>query len=532
MKSLKDLLTRVTKGWKSLNNSMKILIAIVGGSLLVSIILYFALFSSTKYETMFTNLSLQDSAIVVSKLDELKIDKYKLEDNGTTILVDESLIDKLRIDLAISGSLPNSSTGYELFDDVGIMMTDEDRKIMYQRALEGELQQSIMSLQEIDNARVHLVLAENNLFNQDTSTSSASIVLEINPYSKLTNDQIKGIIALVSGAVENLSQENIKVVDSNANLLSANILEDSSVSSTSAAQNKRDLESSYSMQLSSSITNLLEKTYGAGKAVVNVSVELNLDTEESIKNSYEGEPVVISEQKNYQKDTETGTGGDVLDAGGYTSDDDAVSDSDTQSYEVIRNYEMGQTTTTTIKAPGGINKISTSVIIDKELTNDEKIAIENIVKASLGADEARGDIVNVEGIIFDTTLQDSIIDDLANETGDVGIISSITAVVPMPVLIGILLALIIGIVLVIVLLVKNNRKASRKEQLEEIINNEDVSGIDLAINNLKNKEIIDQVILDTNSPEDNLMDKVDKYAKENSKEAAEILKLWILEGEE
>jgi flagellar M-ring protein FliF len=193
---------------------------------------------------------------------------------------------------------------------------------------------------------------------------------------------------------------------------------------------------------------------------------------------------------------------------------------------------MGQTTTTTIKAPGDINKISTSVIIDKELTNDEKIAIENIVKAALGTDEARGDIVNVEGIIFDTTLQDSIIDDLANETGDVGIISSITAVVPMPVLIGILLALIIGIVLVIVLLVKNNRKASRKEQLEEIINNEDVSGIDLAINNLKNKEIIDQVILDTSSPEDNLMDKVDRYAKENSKEAAEILKLWILEGEE
>ena len=532
MKSLKDLLAKVGNGWNSLNNNRKILVGTVGFSLLVSMILYFAFFNSTKYVTMFTNLSIEDSAGIISKMDELKIDKYKLEDGGATILVDEKLVDKLRIDLAISGALPNNGQGYEIFDDVSIMMTDEDRKIMYQRALEGELQRSIMSLQEIQNARVHVVLSENDLFNKNTKPASASIILDIKPYDKLSNDQINGIIALVSGAVDNLAEENVKIVDSNANLLSSGLGNKDSVNSTSAVQSKRDLESSYNAELASNLTNLLEKTYGAGKAVVNVSVQLDLDSEEILKKSFEGEPVVISEQKSYQKDSEEGTAGNPTDAGGYVTDDEAVSNVDTQSYEVTRNYDMGQTTSTTVKAPGDINKISTSVIIDKELTPDEKIAIEDIVKAALGVDEARGDIVNVAGIPFDTSLQDSINDDLANEPGTTGVLASITSVVSMPVLIGILSALFIGLIAIIVALGRGRSKAKRAKEVEDIINEESISGIDLAINNIKSKEIIDQVILDGDKKQDKLIDRVDKYAKENSKEAADILKLWILEGEE
>lgn len=523
----KDLLSRVSNGWQSLGKSGKIVAGAVGTSVIVSLILYFTVFGATKYVTMFTNLSLEDSASIVSKLDELKIEKYKLEDSGSTILVDEKKVDKLRLDLAMSGALPNSGKGYEIFDDLGIMVTDEDRKIMYQRALEGELQRSIMSLQEIKSARVHLVLAEDKLFDNETEPASASIVLDINPSETLSKEQIKGIISLVAGAVNNLSEENVKILDSEANLLSVGVLDKSELNPTSAVMNKRDLENAYSMELENDLASILEKTFGTGKAVVKVSVDLDLDTEESIKNYFDGEPIVISEQKRYEKNTTDNSGDNPTDSGGYISDDEIISNSDTKSYEIIRNYESGQTTTTIKKSPGSVKRISTSVIIDGDLTDVQKASIKNIVLAASGADEARGDIINVEGIPFDTSLKDAIEDDINTQLPETGLMSDISKYISLPVLLGIGAALLASIILIIVLVTRGRRKQTRKKEIENIMLKET-----LPREELKSKDIIDEVIIDAGKVKIDFRDKINSYASENPKEAAELLKLWIIEGSE
>lgn len=517
----------ITNGWQSLGKSGRVIASTVGISVLLTMILYFTVFGATKYVTMFTNLSLEDSAKVVSKLDELKIEKYKLEDRGSSILVDEKQVDKLRLDLAMSGALPNSGKGYEIFDDIGIMVTDEDRKIMYQRALEGELQRSIMSLQEIENARVHLVLAEDNLFDKETQPASASILLEIKPTESLANDQIKGIISLVAGAVNNLSEENVKVLDSNSNLLSAGILESSEYNPTSAVMNKRDLENTYNMELENDLTSTLEKTFGVGKSVVNVSVELDMDTEESISKSFDGEPIVISEQKKYESNTTDDSGDNPSDTGGYISDSDIINDSNTQSYETIRNYELGETTITTIKALGTVERISTSVIIDGALTDEQKVSIKNIVMSAIGADETRGDTINVEGIPFDISLKDAVKDDIGTKLPETGLVNEILKYISLPVLLGIAIAILFSIILIIVLLARGRRKKTREKEVENIMLNET-----LPREELKSKDIIDEVIIDTGKMKVDFKEKINSYANDNPKEAAELLKLWIIEGSE
>lgn len=523
----KDLLGRVSNGWQSLGKSGRIVAGTVGASVIVSLILYFTVFGATKYVTMFTNLTLEDSASIVSKLDELKIEKYKLEDGGSTILVDEKKVDKLRLDLAMSGALPNSGKGYEIFDDLGIMVTDEDRKIMYQRALEGELQRSIMSLQEINAARVHLVLAEDKLFNKEKQPASASIVLDIKPSETLSKEQIKGVISLVEGAVNDLSEESVKVLDTNGNLLSAGIWEDTKNNSTSAVMNKRDLENTYSMELENDLTSTLEKTFGIGKAVVDISVELDMDTEESVSKSFDGEPIVISEQKKYESNATDGSGDNPTDTGGYVSDSDIITDSDTQSYETTRNYEIGEITTTRIKALGTVERISTSVIIDGNLTDEQKASIKNIVISAIGAEEARGDIINVEGMPFDTSLKDTIEDDINTELPETGLKSEILKYISLPVLLGIVAALLVSIILIIVLGTRGRRKKTREKEIENIMLKET-----LPMEELKNKDIIDEVILDTGKMKIDFRDKINSYANENPKEAAELLKLWIIEGSE
>ena len=89
---------------------------------------------------------------------------YKLADNGTTILIDKDQVDEYRINLAVDNKLPNTSTGFELFDDANMMTTDEDRKIMYQRAVTGELQRAIESIDAVKSAKVLLVMPEESVF--------------------------------------------------------------------------------------------------------------------------------------------------------------------------------------------------------------------------------------------------------------------------------------------------------------------------------------------------------------------------------
>ncbi|GAA0178085.1 flagellar basal-body MS-ring/collar protein FliF [Clostridium sediminicola] len=533
----KDLSGRVSNGWQSLGKSGRIVAGAVGASIIVSLILYFTVFGATKYVTMFTNLSLEDSASIVSKFDELKIQNYKLEDGGSTILVDEKKVDKLRLDLAMSGSLPNSGKGYEIFDNLGIMVTDEDRKIMYQRALEGELQRSIMSLQEINYARVHLVLAEDNLFNKETKPASASILLEIKETQSLSNDQIKGIISLVSGAVNNLSEESVKVLDANGNLLSERVSNDNEYDSTSAIMNKRDLENTYNRELENNLTNTLEKTFGTGKAVVDVSVKLDMDTKESVSKSYDGEPIVISEQKKYEGKATSDTGDNPTDTGSYISDGDIINDSNTESYETIRNFEVGETTTTTIKALGTVERISASVIIDGTLTDEKKESIKNIVMTAIGADETRGDIINVEGIPFDTSLKEAVKDDLEKELPQTGLMNEILKYISLPVLLGIFAAILLGIILITVMLLRGRRKKTREKEVEDImlketLPREERRSPDIKGQDIRSKDIIDEVIIDTGKVKIDFKDKINSYANENPKEAAELLKLWIIEGSE
>ncbi len=220
MGRIREFFSKIKGAWDGLSRLRKTSIIIILVSLLIALIVYPLTIGKTEYLPVFTNLSIQDSAQIVDTLEDQNFTDYKIADGGSTILAPADQVDTLRINLAMEGTLPNSGKGYELFDDTSYSMTDADRRIMYQRALEGELERSIQSLDEVERARVHLVLSEDSIFVKEKEPSTASIILTLKPGKALEAKQILGIISLVSGAVKDLPEENVRVVDSRANLLS------------------------------------------------------------------------------------------------------------------------------------------------------------------------------------------------------------------------------------------------------------------------------------------------------------------------
>lgn len=141
MDKVKEWTEQLKDRWQMQSSLKKMIVVLSVISVLGITAAVYYLNTRIEYGILFTDLSDADAGTISKDLEEQQI-AYKLADNGTTILIDKDQVDEYRINLAVDNKLPNTSTGFELFDDANMMTTDEDRKIMYQRAVTGELQRA------------------------------------------------------------------------------------------------------------------------------------------------------------------------------------------------------------------------------------------------------------------------------------------------------------------------------------------------------------------------------------------------------
>lgn len=198
-----------------------------------------------RYEVLFRDLRPADAATIVAQLDKDKI-PYKLEDGGAVILAPASRIDQTR--LAIMGAdLPLKGTvGFELFNKSDMGLTEFAQRINYQRALQGELSRTIMTIEAIDTARVHLTLPEPSIFRADRKPAKASVTLTTRPGRRLTPEAVAGIQRLVGASVPDLDVGNVVVLDAQGALVAGAapaVSEDPS--SSAAVQQTRAVEEYY-----------------------------------------------------------------------------------------------------------------------------------------------------------------------------------------------------------------------------------------------------------------------------------------------
>ncbi|SIO26947.1 flagellar M-ring protein FliF [Carnobacterium alterfunditum] len=519
MDGMKKIWTGIKDGWTDLDKSKRIGLVLVL-FFVISIVTGLTYYTQkVEYATLFSELEEADAGTIVNDIKTKGI-AYKLEDNGTTILIDQSQVDTYRIELAVDDLLPKSTTGFEIFDETSMMATDEDRKIMYQRAVTGELEQSISALDFIKEAKVLLSLPEDSVFTneENQSKASASVVLTPLSGSQVPVSAIQGIASLISGAVDNLPKENIKIVDTAGNLLSTALEDEANLNATDLVSKYQAITKSYEQELEQKLLQTLAPIYGIDKLTIAVNADMNFDSNESEIINY-GDSSVRSET--------VSAGGETIDVEEGEGFDNSINqvqsgeEGGNATYDRTTNYELNSETTNTIKAPGEVEKLSASVIFDGNLSPADQESLEAIVATTIGTVEERADVVTVQGIDFATAVEATE----ENETEQLKISIRDMLLRYWPYLVG--GSVLLGILIFIILLM---RKRTDDDELDFFDEEEPTAKpirSDQPTADQKEAKEKAEIKRELNKNMSAKESTVREYAKESPEGAADLIKIWM-----
>ena len=303
------------------------------------------------------------------------------------------------MNLASKGVMSQSGSGFELFDKSNMGFTDFERNVNYQRALQEELRRTIVQIDAVKQARVHIVLPKSSAFVENEHEPQASIVLELKPMIKLQPEQIKAIAELVAGSVQNLKFENVNIIDTLGNILSDQIKKSGN---TAQELDQLELRRSFEKDLEKRLQQLLDSIYGNNKTVAMVTANLDFNQKQISRTVWGKEGVVASEQTtertitNANNPIPVGEGNRDPSLIGVTG----LNNTDTDIVS-IKNYEIDKLEEQEIYAPGRVLSISTAVAINGELPTEAEAQIRDIISAAIGFNVERGDTINVLSARFD-----------------------------------------------------------------------------------------------------------------------------------
>ena len=172
------------------------------------------------YVVLYDNIREQDSAAIIGELENEGI-AFELANKGTRVLVEESEADRARVVVAGAGIPLGGVIGFELFNESDMGLTDFAQKVNYQRALQGELARTIMMMEGITFARVHLSLPERTLFRANSPEPKAAVTVQAGAGRKVDEGRVAGIQQLVSSSVTGLTAREVAVLNENGVLVSA-----------------------------------------------------------------------------------------------------------------------------------------------------------------------------------------------------------------------------------------------------------------------------------------------------------------------
>ncbi len=388
------------------------MLLIGAGIVTVAVVIGFAsLMATPDYKPLVTGMEASDAEALGVKLSAKNI-PYRLGSDGKSVEVPSDKLDASRMEIASDGMPHSGRLGFELFDKMNWGQTEFDEKVNYQRALEGELERSIQTLKDVESVRVHLVMPVQSVFIDRERAAKATVVLKLRS-GRLPEDTQLGIARLVSGAVDNLSAENVTVIDADTN--------------RPLGLPRRDPVSgdgSLGQQLSARLVQTLEPVVGADHVRASVNVEYDPSTSEENEESYDPDSqVAVSSQRSEEQSGGVLAGGvpgtsSNVPNGGANPKPAVTSDDETQvSKTESETYAVSKTVRHTLNPAGRLRRISAALLVDdvvetavtngketrtrRKRTADELKDIENLAKASIGIDTQRGDTLTVENLSFE-----------------------------------------------------------------------------------------------------------------------------------
>jgi flagellar M-ring protein FliF len=385
-----------------------------------------------EWRTLFNGLDTKDLQQVSQELAAAGI-PYQMTTDGAGIEVPAESVDKARMEVAAKGMPQTGRLGFELFDKPNWMGSEFDERVNYQRALEGELEQTIATLAVVRSARVHLVLPAQSLFTSEVKAAKASVVLKLRR-SAVDPAEADAIRSLVAGSVENLSADDVVLVDA-----------DGRVSLKPRSTNAAEGEVEQALELK--LVSLLEPLAGRDNVRATINLSYEQGTEERTDEIFDPSQVATlnmqrSEQTSNQATKASGVPGTASNTPAASpngavqgsaaatpgappllaKDSPPVYPQAGPTGQTIKQesgtYAVTKHTMHSEMQPGRLRRITAAILVNdrtsiegdgkfrhpvwKPRSPDEMHRIEELAEAAVGYDAKRGDQVVLENLSFST----------------------------------------------------------------------------------------------------------------------------------
>jgi flagellar M-ring protein FliF len=374
------------------------------------------------FKPLFTGVSPEDAAAIVQKLKESGV-AYRLPENGGSVLVPSARLAELRIEMAAADLPKTGRIGFELFDKANLGATEFSEHINFRRALEGELERSVMCLAEVETARVHVTFPKDSVFLESQQPAKASVLVKLRPGKRLAPANVQAIDHLVASAVEGLSPDAVSVLDMNGNLL-GRPKAPGTLDGPEASEASLDFRHKIEADLVSKISSTLEPLLGANKFRAGASVECDFSGGEQSEEIFDpAHSVMLSSQRTEDSSGSSGGSGVPGTASTLPRPTSRPGSSSRRVSRVTENvtYQTSRTVKKTRLPAGAVRKMSVTVLLDQDVTwqpakggmqrvlvppSPEKIKIiRDLVAGITGFSAERGDQLVIETLPFESTLQ-------------------------------------------------------------------------------------------------------------------------------
>ncbi len=407
--------------WKSLSRNQRISVVVV------PVLIFAAAFALLKWKhesgfrTLYSALAPEDAAAVIQKIRESGIE-YRLDETGASVLVPADKLADARLALAGSGLPKSGRIGFELFDRTNLGASDFAEQVNYQRALEGELERTVATLSEVEEARIHITFAKDSVFLDEKKPSKATVVLRLKRSARLPQPSVFAIANLVASAVDGLDPDSVAIIDGNGRLLNRPRAEGDADARVAAAD--LDYRGQVESELLTKINTALNPLLGPDRFHASVSADCDFSTSEENEETVDpAKSAVLTSQT-----TEESSGG--LMAGGtpgtasnlpHPAARATAGPSGLSRRTENASFQPSRLVRHTVSPKGAIRRISTAVILDQSVRWEGSGArarkvlvppsaetlkgVHDIVAGITGFSEQRGDQIIVETLPFENTLE-------------------------------------------------------------------------------------------------------------------------------
>jgi flagellar M-ring protein FliF len=509
-------LNRVKALLSTISLGQKIVIGLLLAGLVLGGFMFTRWITAPTLTPLFSNLASSDASAIVEELNAEGV-QYELADGGQTIMVAQDQVYNLRLTMSGKGLPAGNESGYALLDQQGITTSEFQQQVSYQRALEGELANTLKALDGVNTAVVHIALPKEEVFATDEGKPTASVLLDLAPGTSLSGEQVQAVTHLVSSSIEKMDPADVTVADSTGAVLSA--AGEGVTGAATDAQSQQEQE--FEARLAANAQSILDTVAGPGNAKVSVRADLDFSKRDTTSESYTYTPNTPPLSESTNTETYTGTGAAV---GGVLGAEGATTGSGDSSYDkntTTSNNAVDKKTETIEGAPGAINRLTVSVVMDQASAGAlNQQQIQDAISNAVGLDTARGDAISVATMAFDTTAAQQAAADLKAAQA-----AEKTAQMWSMIKTG---GIALGIVLLVLIVWLRSRR--NREEYEELEDEEPLEFERIQVESVRDPALDDRTVQLATQQRERVRGEIAEMVSDRPDEVATMLRGWFADA--